>query len=246
MRRIFFLFIIITFSGVGLSQSMLLECGQNSPNNFDGWRIDSYDLFSEVHFESDGISFYSTHGGNIPVSVVKHIDNMVNFEHLNIQFDFNAIKDCTIDNVTYYLSEDGENWTAIQNSHNRVTSSFVNDAYIFVKAIANVNFSSNSQLKLTHAKIQEGDEHILTLPEHKKETPANSFHIFSFKHTINIETQLEQPFEVMVTALSGKIIHREIFTGSSRFNLPQHLSGLFIVSIIQDNAFQASKKIAIQ
>tara|TARA_B110000046_G_scaffold182142_1_gene215550 strand:- start:90 stop:317 length:228 start_codon:yes stop_codon:yes gene_type:complete len=71
------------------------------------------------------------------------------------------------------------------------------------------------------------------------------FFIFSHQHNINIETALEGSYEVLITSLTGQIVCREQLEGSQRIELPSDMTGLFIVSVIQDNAFQASKKVAL-
>ena len=84
--------------------------------------------------------------------------------------------------------------------------------------------------------------------EEKKEeiVEDDAFYIFNFGRTLNIETKIDEPYEVLITAMNGQVVYRERVVGSNRIELPEDLMGIFIVTVIHENAFQASKKVVFQ
>lgn len=185
------------------------------------------------------------------VDISKKIVDFGEFDLLDILFNFEASNNCELGQVSYYISKDGKSWELLNSSSNNKSVRIENKKrkYKHIRAVANTRFFSNGILTCDYVKIAGTNEE---KEDVNKETAGLTlendeplFHIFSFNHQLNIETQDETPFEVMITSISGQIVYRDQFTGSTRIELPADLSGVFIVSIIQKNAFQASKKISV-
>ena len=249
MKRI----LILVLIGLGIqpanSQSVLLECGQNSGQNFDGWHMSPYTVFDDIEFDAYSVSFFSEYGGDFPVTLTKKVEEIANYESLSILFTFESIDNCIIENVTYYTSVDGRIWEPLNNSSNNHVSMIENrDLDInYIRATANVQFYENGKVACNYVKI-EGDsqnETSLALEKLPEDPIAEQFFIFNHLHNINIETALEGTYEVLITSITGQIVYREQLEGSQRIELPSDMTGIFVVSIIQDNAFQASKKVMI-
>jgi hypothetical protein len=243
--------ILITLLAVqhGIGQTLIYECGQNSGQNFNGWFIPTSSTYDEIEFDETSTAFFIENGGNYPVSLTKKITELEGYKRIYLLFNFEEIDHCEIENVVYYTSEDGKNWNPINESRNNTMVAIANDSLniSYVKATANVNFAKNGKVACNYVKVEgepaeEEKLEILTLEE---ETEDNFF-IFSHAHTLNIETALDAPYEVLITSISGQIVYRDQFEGSNRIELPYELNGIFIVSVIQDNTFKASKKVAIQ
>ena len=71
------------------------------------------------------------------------------------------------------------------------------------------------------------------------------FYIFNHAHTLNIETDLDEPYELLITSINGQIIYREKYEGPQRIELPADFQGIYILTIIQKNEFKASKKLVL-
>ena len=249
MKRILFLMLISCGIQPAISQSVLFECGQNSGQNFDGWHMIPYTEFDDIEFDAHSVTFFVEHGGNLPVTLTKKVEEIMSYESLSILFNFEPIHNCIIENVIYYTSIDGKSWEPLNTSANNRATEVQNSDFdiVYVRATANVQFFDNGKIACDYVKI-EGDyknEPSLAIEEITEEEIGERFFIFSHQHNINIETALEGSYEVLITSLTGKIVYREQLEGSQRIELPSDMTGLFIVSVIQDNAFQASKKVAL-
>lgn len=247
MRRIIISALLVLLVNVVGAQTTLLECGQNSGKNFNGWYISPHHMFDAVEFDAYSTNFFSESGGNFAITVTRKVESMRNYKRLNLLFNFETEHNCTLENVVYYTSVDGKNWNPVSASRNNKSVTVANDSLdiIFVRATANAVFFKNGKLSLNYAKIM-GDvssqpEPLLT--ELSDIAAPTDFFIFSHLTTLNIETQSEKPYEVLITSIAGQIIYREQFEGSNRVDLPTDLAGVFVVTIIQDNAFKASKKV---
>ncbi len=249
MKRILFLISITLTLQNAKCQSIILECGQNTGNNFNGWYISPYSVFDEIEFDAHSTSFFSEYGGNYAVCLTRKIEEMKSYKMLNLLFTFESINNAIIENVTYYTSVDGKTWSPVNRSRNNNSIYVSNDSLdiTHVKAVANATFYNNGKIACNYAKIEGDfkDEANLTLQKIEEADLEQEFFIFSFEHTLNIETAIERPYEILITSITGQIVYREELEGSSRIDLPSDMSGIFIVSIIQDNAFQASKRIAM-
>lgn len=238
------------------SQSVLLECGQNSGNNFNGWLLGPYDTFDSVEFDERSVSFFSEHGGNYGVTITRQVEELVEYSELHLLFNFEEINNCEIENVVYYTSADGRTWDRVidyssifnPDFNNRSITVFNDSLNIrYVRAVANTSFANNGKLACNYVKVEgEGKEVPSLSPLVIDEEPLkNSFFIFSFEHNLNIETETETPYEVMITSISGQIVYREKYEGSTRIALPDYLSGIYVINIIQGHSFQASKKVVL-
>lgn len=249
MRRILIVTLMALSVNVVSGQTTLLECGQNSGQNFNGWYISPHHAFDAVEFDAYSTSFFSEEGGNYAVTVTRKIDAMQSYKRLNLLFNFEAEHNCTVENVVYYISADGKNWTPISASRNNKAVTVTNDSLdiTYIRATANTAFYKNGKLSLNYAKVI-GDLDMQPEPlvmKQNDEIVLDNFFIFNHLQTLNVETSTEKPYEVMITSISGQIVYREQFEGSNRVELPADLSGVFVVTIIQDNDFKASKKIVM-
>ncbi|NOQ75178.1 MAG: hypothetical protein GQ574_24405 [Crocinitomix sp.] len=248
MKRILLLVLISLGIQPAISQSVLFECGQNSGQNFDGWHISPYMVFDAVEFDPQSVTFFVEHGGNFPVTLTRKVEELMSYESLSILFNFDVIHNCIIENVVYYTSVDGKTWKPINSSKNNSATTIDNADFniTYVRATANVQFFDNGKIACNYVKIEgESEETSLALKEMTGPSFGDQFFIFSHLHNLNIETALEGSYEVLITSMTGQIVFREHLEGSQRIELPSDMIGLFIVSVIQNNAFQASKKIAL-
>lgn len=233
-----------------MAQDVLLECGQNSGRNFNGWLVDPHAIFDEILFDEDRTTFYSKEGGNFSVSLTKKVENLNDYRELSMLFNFEAIKNCALEHVVYSISEDGKNWRHLNLSRNNVALTVANDSLDiqFIRATATAEFGDNGSLVCDYAKVEGFDPVNLSLIEEKKEeiVEDDAFYIFNFGRTLNIETKIDEPYEVLITAINGQVVYRERVVGSNRIELPEDLMGIFIVTVIHQNAFQASKKVVFQ
>ncbi len=250
MKRILLIALISLGIQPAISQSVLLECGQNSGQNFNGWHMSPYTVFDAIEFDEQSVMFFAEHGGNLPVTLTRKVEEIMTYESLSILFNFDVVDNCVIENVMYYTSVDGKTWAPINTSKNNsaitITNSDFNIAY--VRATANVQFFDNGKIACNYVKIEgdyNKDETSLALEEITEEPMGEQFFIFSHNHNLNIETAVEGLYEVLITSITGQIVYREQLEGSQRIELPSDMSGVFIVSVIQQNAFQASKKVAL-
>ncbi len=249
MKRMIILMVCIQMMHPLKAQTVLFECGQNSGHNFNGWYISPYAIFDAIEFDEHSAAFFSEYGGTFTVSLSKKIDALVEYQSLNLLFNFEEIHNARIENVVYYTSADGKKWHAVQQSKNNTAIRIANDSLTiqYVRAEVQATFFKNGQIACDYVKI-EGERKVTSdlaptpiVEDDWKET----FYIFNYLHTVNVETGLESPYEVLITSISGQIVYREQLTGSQRLDLPGDLNGIFIVTIIHDNAFQASKKIVV-
>lgn len=248
MKRILFLVLVSLGILPATSQSVLFECGQNSGQNFDGWHMSPYTVFDDIEFDASSVMFYVENGGSLPVTLTKKVGEIVNYESLSILFNFEAIHNCIIENVIYYTSVDGKSWNPLNSSQNNRATAVQNSDFdiVYVRATANVQFFENGKIACNYVKI-EGDykEATLDLEDITEDPIGDQFFIFSHLNNINIETALEGYYELLITSITGQIVYREQLEGSQRVELPSDMKGIFIVSVIQNNAFQASKKVAL-
>lgn len=233
-------------SSVSQSKEILFECGANSGNNFNGWSIRPFGLFDAVDIHDHQIEFYSDHGGEFSICLIRKIDEMIGFSTIYVDMNFEALENCQVNYVTVYLSTNGKSWDAISKRADLGTVQITNGRmnYLYVKVVANVTFFSEGRLIFKHAKIQGSYNVRMSELEDELEPIVEKFFVFSFNKVINIETQNEEEYEVIITNISGQIVYMEKYLGSFRidFNYPD---GIYIVSIVQDGEVISTKKISI-
>lgn len=247
MKKQFVLFLFF-LSGISYGQTLLLECGQNSGRNFNGWFVDNHHPFDAIEFDAHSVAFEHWLGGNFPVSLTKKVEAIKDFDSIRLLFNFEEVRDCKVEDVTYYVSEDGKKWKPIQSSRNNVALAIPNPKHTiqYVRAVANTRFDEDGRVALNYVKI-EGEQNPIQnseLTELIREEPIENFFIFNFENNINIETNTSAEYDVLITSTTGKIVFRDSYIGSNRIELPHTITnGFYIVAVIQDNAFKASKKV---
>ncbi len=242
------LIIPLLFLGITIhAQEIVLECGQNSGTNFNGWYVFPYTTIDAIEFDEQSVSFFVEDGGDYTVTLQKEVEQLESVSNFSLLFSFEVMHHCILNYVTYFVSKDGRDWLPIQDSGNNRVSAIENDDYRFIKAEASIRFFDNGKMNCNYVKIEDTDipSPEISMKEKLEESEETDFYIFHFEHKLNIETQSDQPYEVMITALSGQIVFRETYLGSERIDLPMNYTGLFIVTIIHNNTFSASKKIAL-
>jgi len=248
MRRIILIGVLSLLTSPIFGQTVVLECGQNSGINFNGWYINQHQVFESIEFDEQSVSFISEVGGNFSVSLIKKVEEMSNYTELNILFTFEAVQNCEIDNVVYYTSADGVNWNPVQNSRNNVAVSVLNKEHTitYIKATVNAQFYTNGKLVCNYVKVegQLQEETVLaTISDDITDDVAESFFIFNYNHRLNIETQQNDLYTIVITAITGQVVFKENFEGSNRIDIPADIQGVYVVSIIQDGEIKAGKKV---
>ena len=231
------------------SQTVLFECGQNSGKNFNGWYISPYATFDAIEFNDQSALFFSEFGGTYSVSLTKEIDILTEYQELNLLFNFEVVNHAQIDHVVYYTSTNGKTWTPLQNSQNNVAVSVPNDSLDirFVRAEVQATFFDNGKIECNYIKIDGNSRKapaLATVPLIEEDL-TEVFYIFNHAHTLNIETDLDETYELLITSINGQIIYREKYEGPQRIELPADFQGIYILTIIQKNEFKASKKLVL-
>ena len=250
MTRLLLITIVFINTFTSKSQNILLECGQNSGQNFNGWYVAPQTALDAIEFDDHATYFFSEFGGQFNLSMTKKIEGLTAVDIFTLLFNFEVIDHAIIEHVVYYTSNDGRKWTPISESRNNVAVEIENDDHSieFVRAVATVSLEDNGKVACNYVKIEEITNETYT-DLYEAETPEDeiaSFYIFNYAHTLNIETTEESPYEVLITSISGQIVFRDEFLGSNRIELPFDLTGIYIVNIIHNNAFQATKKIVLE
>ncbi len=249
MLRITFLAAcLMTISAVN-SQTVLFECGQNSGTNFNGWYISPYATFDAIEFNEQSTQFFSELGGTYSVSLTKEIEVLTHYQELSLLFNFEVVDHAQIEQVVYYTSTNGKTWTPLQDSKNNAAIRVFNDSLDirFVRAEVQATFFDNGKIECNYIKIEGNSKKaspIESLPI-REEDLGETFFIFNHAHMVNIETGLDEPYELLITSITGQIVYREKYEGPQRVELPADFKGIYILSIIQKNEFQASKKIVL-
>jgi hypothetical protein len=247
MRRGILIGLLLLLAGWGRSSEIILACGQNSGNNFNGWELPTYAQFDQVNFTENSIHFYSFYGGNFPVTLERKIEISSDYESITALFNFNAVSNCEIKDVTIYLSENGETWEPLQSSRNNAASYVrLTKKYTHVRAIANVAFGKDAILTCDYFKLEGTKKLFISatpepLPLLVEEEKL--FTLFHFQNRVNVETQSAEVYEVQITSISGKILHREKYINSVRIDIPDYPSGIYVVTIIQGPKIILSQKI---
>lgn len=227
------------------SQTVLFECGQNSGRNFNGWYISPYATFDAIEFNDQSALFFSEFGGTYSVSLTKEIHILTEYQELNLLFNFEVVHHAQIDHVVYYTSTNGKTWIPLQNSRNNVAVSVPNDSLNirFVRAEVQATFFDNGKIECNYIKI-EGNSRKATAPLIEEDL-TEAFYIFNHAHILNIETGLDEPYELLITSINGQIVYREKYEGPQRLELPADFHGIYILTIIHKNEFRASKKLVL-
>lgn len=248
MKNLILSLLALIISGQLAAQELLFECGQNSGNNFNGWYFPNYHAFDELEFGEYDVAFFSEFGGDFDMTLTREIEGLSDFELLHLLFNFEVINNAELIHVTYYTSTDGKNWKSIPSSKNNVVSIIDNqDLQVkFIRATATGRFHQNGKIACNYIKV-EGEQPVENLDylAIADPLPEPAFLIFNYLHTLNIETSLETNYDVLITSVNGKIVYRSTYNGSNRIELPAELSGFFIVTIIDENMFKASKRIVL-
>ena len=230
----------------------LFHCGEGSENGFNGWYISGLDANAHVYFEQKHLEIFSHQSGNCSLELTKKIDDMVGFNDINVSFELEELANCQINYATAYLSSDGKNWTPVnKNINNEMVSARVEKMNCtYLRLVANITFFNEGRMSVKRAFVtgaysKKPKPEIAAIKTGPAATQIKEmFLVFDFEKNINIETQNEEPYEFVLTNLSGQIVQREKSIGSTRFET-EVSEGIYIVSIIQNNKLIATKKVAL-
>lgn len=245
MKTLITLIGIILFSLTTHATEIILACGQNSGTNFNGWYVSPYQT-DAIEFDEQSVRFFSENGGEMNIALYRKVGDLSDYENVHLLFNFEGIQNCSLNRVHYAVSSNGRDWVNLANSTNNTNCMIdaTHENIQFIKAIASVQFFKNGILVCDYAKL-EGDRKEMPITEYEEEKEIQIFHLFSHHKTLNIETKSTRQFDVLITAMSGQIMFRETFTGSQRIDLPEHFTGFYVVTVIQDYDFKLSKKIVL-
>lgn len=225
---------------------VIMECGRGSDNNFNGWYIHPHSVFEGLNFYDSHVEFVSNSGGDYSISLSRKIPEMSDYSNLQIEFHFETIENCRLNNITVYMSRNGEDWEAVQQEATNSGVEIENPDldYEYVKAVANVTFYANGKISWDYAKI-EGD-YTLSMEEQplRAREPEDDFYIYSYNKVINIECRTEEDYTVLVTNLAGQIQYHESGFGSERIEA-DYPPGIYIVHIIKDFQMVTTRKVAL-
>lgn len=229
----------------------LFHCGTGSEVGFNGWYVKGLPETVKVYFENHHVEFFSHQAGNYSIEFTKKID-MVGYNDLNLSFDFEEISNCSLHSATASVSADGKKWTNInRNAKDRtVTAQVEKMNCLYLRVITSISFFQEGRFGFNRAYVQGS----YTKPDTKelavtkvKNGPAaekitESFFIFPFEKSVNIETKSEATYEFVLSNLSGQVIKREYSSGSKRFAADVE-KGIYFITIIQDNKLITTKKV---
>ncbi|MBK7127738.1 MAG: T9SS type A sorting domain-containing protein [Crocinitomicaceae bacterium] len=228
-------------------KDILLECGTNTGNGFNGWSIAPYKVFSEVNFSEETVSFYSAAGGDYNITLTRKISALREYAHLYFNLDVKTLQNCAVNGVDIYTSADEKEWTAVKTDQSNYEGEYLNESgHEFVKIVVNVSFKNDGLIECAYLKIEgENDAEMETVELEDSAITDEPFFIFSFNRSINVETKREDEYQVIITNLAGQVVYVETTTGSTRIE-PELTDGIYILSVICKNEIAESKKIVLQ
>ena len=180
---------------------------------------------------------------------------MADYAELMVEFRFDEIINTRLNTISIYASKDGLHWEAIPEdaTYRAVYFSNSDHAFQYLKAVANVTFFSNGRIRWNYTRIEgEKDATTNTNPvETGKtvETPVTiskqeDFSIYSYSKTINVVSYLDEDYTILITNMSGQIVHREKANGNRRIDT-EFPDGLYIVHILRNDKVVSVKKVVL-
>ena len=224
----------------------LYSCGEVNETPFNGWSINAFNQFSNADFSENTLVFKRDFGGFYTIEMVRKIDELIGFDKLYLQLDYEK-ENIILNSVTAQFSTDGKSWKNGKND-----SPFgpyfsenpeMNDC--FVKLKFDIQFFDNSSFTLKSIFIQGKYPETLEIEEPEDFVEDAFYKLFAFQNQINIETNSEEEYEVMIINMTGQVVHRAFKTGSSRVELSNPVPGFYIVGLISGNQFVAKEKVYI-
>ena len=234
---------------VGLTsygQETLYSCGEVSESPFNGWSITPFKQFANADFSNNNLTFKREFGGYYTIELIRKIDDLVGFDKLYLQLDYEK-ENATLNAVTVQFSADGKSWRNGENDSPFgpyfTENSKMNDCYVKLKF--DLQFFDESSFTLKSIFIQGKYPETLITEEVKEDVDESFYKLFAFQNQINIETNSEEEYEVMIINMTGQVVHRAFKIGSSRVELSNPVSGFYIVGLISKNQFVAKEKVYI-
>ncbi len=230
-------------SAASFSNQVILECGLNTRNGFNGWSVEPYAAFTNITFTEETVSFYVENGGDYSIVLTRKIESMQEFSSLNLSLGFSNFENCTLNNVDVYASTDSKNWVNIKLDQTDYETVFENqNGFRFIKLVANVSSLNNGYLECTYFKLSSDEELAISELEPEKVDTKSEFFIFFFNRSVNVETQNELPYDIVFTNLAGQVVYSESSVGSTRIEseLPD---GVYVISVVQNKKVMRTKKV---
>lgn len=235
--------IFLFFHAIGFGLTPIYECGLSTGIAFNGWSVSPYAAITNVSFNEETVSFFVEDGGDFTVCLTRKIEHLKNFQSVDFTIAFEVIENAILNKVDFFVSPDGKNWTTIQLNQNSLKATLDNNVgnqFICIKA--DVSFKRNGYIECTYVKVEES-ELIELVKNPNAETLSNTeFFIFFFNGIINVETQIEKPYQLVITNLSGQVVYTITLNGSDKVE-PNLSNGTYVVSILMNNAVIKSKKL---
>lgn len=237
------LFGIHSFGG-----EVITESGKEGADNFNGWYIHPFTLFSSMEFQENYVEFVSEEGGEISIELMRKLPAMSDFSELLVEFQFAEVLNSRLNTITIFASEDGLHWESIPQDATYRAVQFANPehSYQYLKAIADVTFFSNGRVRWNYTKVEgvEEDESTPSVAHAPVSKASDEFTIFGHDKSINVITPTDKPYRLMVTNMSGQIVHYDKLEGEHKIdtNFPD---GVYIVHILRDDVIIAKRKIVL-
>ncbi|MEO9532447.1 MAG: T9SS type A sorting domain-containing protein [Crocinitomicaceae bacterium] len=236
------------------SNKTILQCGENTERGFEGWMVNGLTTDMNLYFEHQQIEVFSHQAKNVNFSITKKIDEMVGYTDLTIIADLASIENCDIHSATAYVSPDGKKWTALNQDLTKKAATSFNEKmnHLYLRIVTQISFFSEGRFKVKGMKLT-GTYRPNASPVKEMAQVLNgpaavqmkeAFHIFQFENQINIETKNEKEYDFILMSINGKILQQEKTSGSKRFEVAVP-SGIYFVSILQDNKPIITKKVAL-
>jgi hypothetical protein len=230
-------------SSMLVDQDLLLECGGQSRNAFNGWFIEPFNVFSDVVFTDESIGFYMENGGDYTVSLTRKIETMADYPLLDMTLNVEAAENCFVNHIDLYASPDGRTWSAVPMDQNNYRAVIINadQSYKFLRFAINVSFKSHGYLQCSYFRLSGEQKPVI---EESAETISEEkpFFVFCFNKSVSIETKTELPYDVIFYNLAGQAVYTEKNTGSTRIehDLPE---GTYVITIVQEGVICHTKKV---
>lgn len=246
MKQTVLLWAMSLFGIHAFSGEILIESGTDKDDNFNGWYVTPFALFSNMEFHDDYVEFFSENGGEISIELMRKIPAMSDFAELIVEFRFDELINSRLNTISIYASRDGLHWEAIPEDATYKAVQFANPDYAFtyLKAVANVTFFSNGKMRWNYTRVEGKEDAPETAAVTSLAKEEELFTVFTFDKAITIRTAEEKPYTIMVTNMSGQIVHYEKVNGPRKIDT-NFKDGVYIIHILQDDQMVKTQKVVL-
>ena len=82
------IFLTLLLGFISFGQETLYSCGEVNESPFNGWSISPFKQFSDADFSQNQLKFKRDLGGFYTIEMVRKIDELVGFDKLFLQLDY--------------------------------------------------------------------------------------------------------------------------------------------------------------